>query len=103
MDSIIFIFDEPTIGFHEIEKQKLIEIIKRLVERGNTVVAVEHDENFMRCADYIVDLGPDAGIYGGQRIFQGSYDDFLLCGNSKTSPYLSHNCNLQKKQVYIEG
>lgn len=100
MDSIIFIFDEPTIGLHEIEKQKLIEIIKKLVERGNTVVAVEHDENFIRSADYIVDLGPDAGIYGGQKIFQGTYDDFLQCGNSRTSPYLSNNHYAQKKHVY---
>ncbi len=95
MDSIIFIFDEPTIGLHEIEKQKLIEIIKNLVNRGNTVVAVEHDENFMRCADYIVDLGPNAGIYGGERIFQGSFDEFLNSDNSKTSPYLTKN----KKQL----
>jgi excinuclease ABC A subunit len=100
MDSIIFIFDEPTIGLHEIEKQKLIEIIKKLVERGNTVVAVEHDENFIRCADYIVDLGPDAGIYGGHAIFQGRYDDFLSCGNSRTAPYLSNSHNVKKKQIY---
>jgi excinuclease ABC A subunit len=89
MDSIIFIFDEPTIGLHEIEKEKLISIIKNLVNRGNTVVAVEHDENFMKAADYIVDLGPEAGSFGGQRIFQGTYDKFMLCENSKTSPYLS--------------
>lgn len=89
MDSIIFIFDEPTIGLHEIEKEKLINIIKNLVSRGNTVVAVEHDENFMKAADYIVDLGPEAGRFGGERIFQGSYDEFMLCEKSKTSPYLS--------------
>ncbi|WP_160689283.1 excinuclease ABC subunit UvrA [Clostridium sp. C2-6-12] len=89
MDSIIFIFDEPTIGLHEIEKEKLINIIKNLVNRGNTVVAVEHDENFMKAADYIVDLGPEAGSFGGERIFQGTYDEFMLCDNSKTSPYLS--------------
>ncbi len=100
MDSIIFIFDEPTIGLHEIEKQKLIEIIKQLVKRGNTVVAVEHDENFIRSADYIVDLGPDAGIYGGQMIFQGSYDEFLQCEHSRTSPYLSNKINVPKKHVY---
>ncbi len=58
MDSIIFVFDEPTIGLHEEEKAKLISIIKNLVDRGNTVIAVEHDENFMRSADYIIDLGP---------------------------------------------
>lgn len=89
MDSIIFIFDEPTIGLHEIEKEKLINIIKNLVNRGNTVVAVEHDENFMKAANYIVDLGPEAGSFGGQRIFQGTYEEFMLCENSKTSPYLS--------------
>lgn len=89
MDSIIFIFDEPTIGLHEIEKEKLINIIKNLVNRGNTVVAVEHDENFMKAADYIVDLGPEAGSFGGQRIFQGTYEEFMSCENSKTSPYLS--------------
>ncbi|MEA4833292.1 MAG: ABC transporter [Oscillospiraceae bacterium] len=90
MDSIIFVFDEPTIGLHEIEKEKLISIIKRLVERGNTVVAVEHDENFMRAADYIIDLGPDAGIGGGLKIFEGGYADFLTCVNSRTAPYLSN-------------
>lgn len=58
MDSIIFVFDEPTIGLHEIEKENLIRIIRKLVDSGNTVVAVEHDENFMREANYIIDMGP---------------------------------------------
>jgi len=89
MDSIIFIFDEPTIGLHEVEKQKLISIIKNLIHRGNTVVAVEHDENFMKEADYIIDLGPNAGVFGGERIFQGSLNEFMTCDNSKTAPYLS--------------
>nr|WP_310605264.1 ATP-binding cassette domain-containing protein [Anaerosporobacter sp.] len=93
MDSIIFVFDEPTIGLHEIEKQKLIDIIKNLVNRGNTVVAVEHDENFMRCADYIIDLGPNAGVYGGEKIFEGTFTEFLACENSKTAPYLKSDSN----------
>lgn len=88
MDSIIFVFDEPTIGLHESEKEKLIEILKSLVTRGNTVIAVEHDEGFMRSADYIIDLGPGAGIYGGKRIFQGTFEEFLACDTSCTSPYL---------------
>jgi len=100
MDSIIFIFDEPTIGLHEIEKQKLISIIKNLVNRGNTVVAVEHDENFMRAADYIIDIGPGAGILGGQRIFQGSLQEFMNCGNSKTAPYLSGSKKFSVKEEY---
>jgi len=100
MDSIIFIFDEPTIGLHEIEKQKLIDILQNLIKRGNTVVAVEHDINFMQAADYIVDLGPHAGDYGGERIFQGSYDDFLKCKKSLTSPYLSGKLSLPVKNAY---
>lgn len=100
MDSIIFVFDEPTIGLHEAEKEKLIAIIQNLISRGNTVVAVEHDENFMRSADYIIDLGPDAGAFGGERIFQGSLEDFLMCPNSKTAPYLTHNQKMNIKRTY---
>lgn len=88
MDSIIFIFDEPTIGLHEIEKEKLISIIKRLIERGNTVVAVEHDINFIKSADYIIDLGPYAGVNGGIKIYEGGYEKLLSCNGSKTAPYL---------------
>lgn len=89
MDSIIFVFDEPTIGLHEAEKENLIHIIRRLVDSGNTVVVVEHDENFMREADYIIDIGPDAGIRGGIKIYEGDFCNFLQCKNSRTSPYLS--------------
>lgn len=88
MDSIIFIFDEPTIGLHENEKTMLITVIKRLIELGNTVVCVEHDEGFMRQADYIIDIGPGAGLLGGIKIYEGGYDEFLECKDSKTSPYL---------------
>lgn len=102
MDSIIFIFDEPTIGLHEVEKEKLIEIIKSLIRRGNTVVAVEHDENFMRAADYIIDLGPDAGVYGGERIFQGELNEFMSCKNSRTAPYLSGEKVLTAKKGFAQ-
>lgn len=100
MDSIIFIFDEPTIGLHESEKEMLIKIIQNLVNRGNTVVAVEHDDNFMRAADYIIDLGPDAGMYGGERIFQGSLREFMSCKNSRTAPYLTGAKVLSAKHDY---
>lgn len=100
MDSIIFIFDEPTIGLHEVEKEKLISIIENLVNRGNTVVAVEHDENFMKAADYIIDIGPSAGSLGGQRVFQGSLEEFMKCDNSKTAPYLSGNKKFMVKRKY---
>lgn len=100
MDSIIFVFDEPTIGLHEVEKENLIKLLKRLVEEGNTVVAVEHDEGFMRNADYIVDMGPGAGINGGRKIFEGSYGDFLRCKGSRTAPYLTKEAAFPIKREY---
>ncbi|RCX23767.1 excinuclease ABC A subunit [Fontibacillus phaseoli] len=100
MDSMIFVFDEPTIGLHEAEKETLINIMQNLVHRGNTVVAVEHDENFIRAADYIIDLGPDAGIYGGERIFQGSLHEFMSCNISRTAPYLARATKVSAKQDF---
>ena len=100
MDSVIFVFDEPTIGLHETEKENLIRIIRRLVESGNTVVAVEHDENFMREADYLIDMGPDAGKFGGVKIFEGGYEEFLSCAASRTSPYLSGKRGFRIKARY---
>lgn len=96
MDSVIFVFDEPTIGLHEVEKENLIRIIRRLVDAGNTVVAVEHDENFMREADYIIDMGPEAGIRGGRKIYEGNFDEFLQCADSRTAPYLTANSRLAR-------
>lgn len=98
MDSVIFVFDEPTIGLHEVEKENLIRIIRRLVDAGNTVVAVEHDENFMREADYIIDMGPEAGIRGGRKIYEGNFDEFLQCADSRTAPYLAANSRLAKSR-----
>ncbi len=100
MDSIIFVFDEPTIGLHEVEKENLIHIIRKLVEGGNTVVAVEHDENFIRNADYIIDMGPGAGVQGGLKVYEGGYDEFLKCTTSKTSPYLSEEVGFLIKSKY---
>lgn len=100
MDSVIFVFDEPTIGLHEVEKKKLIGIIKKLAEAGNTVVCVEHDENFMREADWIIDMGPDAGIHGGIKLYEGGYEEFLNCSSSKTAPYLTGAAGFKIKRSY---
>lgn len=100
MDSIIFVFDEPTIGLHEVEKENLIKILRRLVEDGNTVIAVEHDEGFMRKADYIVDMGPGAGVLGGKKIFEGTFEEFLKCNNSRTAPYLTKKTAFKVKPEY---
>lgn len=102
MDSIIFVFDEPTIGLHEVEKEKLIKLLRRLVENGNTVVAVEHDEGFMRQADYIIDMGPGAGIQGGKKMFEGTFADFLNCSASRTAPYLTQKSTFLVKRNYRE-
>lgn len=102
LQSLIFIFDEPTIGLHEVEKQRLIKVIHKLVENHNTVIVVEHDKNFMECADYIVDIGPGAGEYGGQLIFQGSYQKFLNNRQSNTSCYLNGSRKLLKREHYRE-
>ena len=100
MDSIIFVFDEPTIGLHETEKENLIRIIRRLTDSGNTVVAVEHDENFMRAADYIIDIGPDAGVRGGMKIYEGGFAEFLKCRESRTAPYLTAEKGFPVKTVF---
>lgn len=95
LQSLIFVFDEPTIGLHEIEKQRLIQVIRKLAWNHNTVIVVEHNKNFMEQADYIVDIGPGAGEYGGQLMFQGSYEKFLSCKDSVTSCYLNSSCQMQ--------
>ena len=100
LDSLVFVFDEPTIGLHESEKENLIRIIRKLVEYGNTVVAVEHDRNFMCAADYIIDLGPGAGINGGRKIFEGTYPAFLTCGESQTAAYLRQESGFPVKKSF---
>ncbi len=87
-DSLTFIFDEPSIGLHEREKEKLIEVLKNIVSAGNTVIVVEHDQSIISIADYIVEIGPGAGTEGGELIFQGEYKDFLNCKNSVVAKYL---------------
>ena len=87
-DSLTFIFDEPSIGLHEREKEKLIEVLKNIVSAGNTVIVVEHDQSIISIADYIVEIGPGAGTEGGELIFQGESKDFFNCKNSVVAKYL---------------
>ena len=85
----IYILDEPTIGLHPRDTKRLIKILLQLRDLGNTVIVVEHDENVIKSADYLIDIGPLAGINGGQIIFQGSYKDILQKHNSLTAEYLN--------------
>ncbi|MBI4948232.1 excinuclease ABC subunit UvrA [Candidatus Berkelbacteria bacterium] len=86
---ILYVLDEPTIGLHPTDNAKLIETLKRLRDLGNTVIVVEHDEETMKAADYLVDIGPGAGEHGGNIVAAGTYDEVLKSPNSITAPYLN--------------
>lgn len=96
-DSLLYVFDEPTAGLHESEKDILLHKLKSLTSSGNTVIVVEHDMHVIRNAEYIVELGPYAGKHGGQLIFQGTLDRYLLSGDSGISPYLTGKKQLPYK------
>ncbi|MEA4997853.1 MAG: excinuclease ABC subunit UvrA [Candidatus Limiplasma sp.] len=86
---VLYILDEPSIGLHQRDNHKLIGTLKRLRDLGNTLIVVEHDEDTMREADYIVDVGPGAGVHGGYIMAQGTYDELVHNPNSLTGQYLS--------------
>jgi excinuclease ABC subunit A len=85
----MYILDEPSIGLHPRDTQKLIEVLHSLRDLGNTVIVVEHEEEVMRAADQIIDIGPDAGSHGGELIFQGTINDITPKTDSHTARYLS--------------
>ena len=89
LTGVLYVLDEPSIGLHQRDNARLLETLKRLRDIGNTVIVVEHDEDAIRLADYIVDMGPGAGIHGGSVIAQGSLDDILNAKDSLTGQYLS--------------
>lgn len=84
----MYILDEPSIGLHPKDSLKLIEVLKKLRDLGNTVIVVEHDEDIMKQADYIIDIGPDAGVFGGELVAEGTYDE-ILKANTHTANYLN--------------
>ena len=86
---VLYILDEPSIGLHQRDNSKLIATLKRLRDLGNTLIVVEHDEETMRSADHIIDIGPGAGINGGSVVAQGTIEDICACESSVTGQYLS--------------
>jgi len=86
---VLYILDEPSIGLHQRDNERLIATLKRLRDLGNTVIVVEHDEDTMRVADHIVDIGPGAGIHGGNVVFSGTVEELKDCTESITSDYLT--------------
>ncbi|MBR0436579.1 MAG: excinuclease ABC subunit UvrA [Clostridia bacterium] len=86
---VLYILDEPSIGLHQRDNAKLLETLKGLRDLGNTLIVVEHDEETMRNADFIVDIGPRAGVHGGEVIVAGTPDEVMACETSLTGQYLS--------------
>ncbi|MCE6091119.1 excinuclease ABC subunit UvrA [Mycoplasmopsis agalactiae] len=89
LTGVLYVLDEPSIGLHQKDNEKLIQTLKNMVNLGNTLIVVEHDEDTIRSADYIVDIGPYAGVHGGKVVVQGSLDDIKNCEESLTGNYLS--------------
>lgn len=90
----MYILDEPSIGLHPRDTQRLIEVLKSLQQIGNTVIVVEHEEEMMLAADKIIDIGPQAGTKGGNLVYSGSYKDILKSKDSLTGQYLSQRLNI---------
>lgn len=86
---VLYILDEPSIGLHQKDNEKLLKTLRRLTDIGNTLLVVEHDEDTMYAADYIVDIGPGAGIHGGEVVVAGTAEDVKACKKSITGQYLS--------------
>ena len=89
LSGVLYVLDEPSIGLHQRDNDKLLDTLRRLRDLGNTLIVVEHDEDTIRAADYIVDVGPGAGVHGGQIMAQGTLQDIINAPDSITGQYLS--------------
>ena len=96
LTGVLYVLDEPSIGLHQKDDQKLIATMKKMRDLGNTLIVVEHDEETIRSSDYIVDIGPGAGVHGGEVVAQGRVKDIEKCDKSITGQYLS-----EKKYIAI--
>ena len=89
LSGVLYVLDEPSIGLHQKDNEVLIETLKKMRDLGNTLIVVEHDEDTMRAADYIVDIGPGAGIHGGEVVVEGTVEEVMNCPASITGDYLA--------------
>ncbi|NCB20780.1 MAG: excinuclease ABC subunit A [Clostridia bacterium] len=103
LSGVLYILDEPSIGLHQRDNNKLIEMLKDLRDNGNTVIVVEHDAAMMKAADYLIDVGPGAGEHGGEIIYSGIPSKIIECNKSLTGAYLSGKRFIAKKSIYREG
>ena len=95
----IYVLDEPSIGLHPRDTQRLIKVLKSLRDVGNTVIVVEHEQEMMEAADYLIDIGPEAGINGGELVFAGTYSEILKDKNSLTGKYLNGELTIPTPQT----
>ncbi|MCB2058474.1 MAG: excinuclease ABC subunit UvrA, partial [Novosphingobium sp.] len=103
LSGVLYVLDEPSIGLHQRDNDRLLETLKRLRDLGNTVIVVEHDEDAIRHADHIVDLGPGAGVHGGEIVAQGTLADILAAPESLTGQYLSGAREIAVPKVRRKG
>jgi excinuclease ABC subunit A len=113
LTGVLYVLDEPSIGLHQRDNSRLLETLVRLRDLGNTVIVVEHDEEAIMTADHVVDIGPGAGIHGGEVIAQGTPDDIVKCKKSLTGQYLSgalevaipkvRRANSKKRSIVVKG
>lgn len=103
LTGVLYVLDEPSIGLHQRDNNKLIATLKSLRDFGNTVIVVEHDEDTMYAADHIIDVGPGAGIHGGNIICTGTVDDIKKCKDSITGKYLSGKCRISIPESTRDG
>jgi excinuclease ABC subunit A len=103
LSGIIYVLDEPSIGLHQRDNDKLIQTMKDMRDLGNTLIVVEHDEDTMRAADFLVDVGPGAGEHGGQIVFAGKPSEIVNCPNSITGDYLSGRRKIEVPAIRRPG
>lgn len=113
LTGVLYVLDEPSIGLHQRDNSRLLETLVRLRDLGNTVIVVEHDEEAIMTADHVIDIGPGAGIHGGEVIAQGTPDDIVKCKKSLTGQYLSgalevaipkkRRANSKKRSIIVKG
>ena len=100
---VLYILDEPSIGLHQRDNDRLIKTLKNLRDVGNTVIVVEHDEDTMKAADYIVDIGPGAGEHGGEVVVAGTLDEIKACDKSITGQYLTNKKSIETPKERRKG
>jgi excinuclease ABC subunit A len=98
LTGVLYVLDEPSIGLHQRDNARLLETLKRLRDLGNTVIVVEHDEDAIRTADYVVDVGPGAGVHGGRIVAQGTPDQVMHDPNSLTGKYLTGQMVIEERE-----